>query len=455
VCLLALIFALAMVDRVILSMMIGPIKVDLHLTDAAFGLAQGAAVALFYVLFAFPFGWASDRYDRRLILFFGVTVWSLASASCAVVRNFAELFAARCLVGAGEAVLGPSGYPLIASMVPRKRLPLAMMLFYLGGTSGIALGQLLGGSLLAWLSHSGELLLGQLSPWRVVFLLTGLPGLPLAALVLLAPREKRPAAKLRALGATVGEPIGSFFRGHRRFYLTHNVGFGLQQAALTGAILWNSAFMARAYGWSAGQIGGTFGAILLTTSAAAVVGHSWIMARLFSGGCKDAHLRWQLAMSCLAVPLLAIGYLWPTPVAACIGFGLANLCNGGTSVAGPTALQLATPHEFRGRVSAIYVVIATVLGTAVGPATIGFVTDYILGDEQKVGIAIAGSCILFNMGAAVAFSLGLSVTRRVIAESELAEADRHDSTTRRAAEGAHAADSPAESKHYVRNVNTP
>ncbi|HEY0941948.1 MAG TPA: MFS transporter [Steroidobacter sp.] len=424
VVLLAIIFAVAMIDRVILSMMITPIKADLQLSDTAFGLAQGAAVALFYILFAFPFGWASDRYDRRAVMFFGMTVWSLASAACAFVRNFAELFAARCLIGAGEAVLGPAGYPMIASLVSRQRLALAMMIFYLGGTCGNALGQFVGGSLLTALSRNDTVdvwLIGELSPWRTVFLLTGLPGVALAALIFLAPRERRPALVSAPTAKVDVRSFRAFFSRHKRFYLTHNIGIGLQQAALVGAILWNAAFMARTYHWSASQIGLTFGTILLTTSALAVVGHSWITTRLFIAGRKDIHLRWQLAMSCLCLPALALAYLWPSPLAACFGFGLANLFAGGAIVVGPTVLQIATPHAFRGRASAIYVVIATLLGTAVGPTAIGFVTDHVLRDEQRVGVAMAASCIVFCLGAAIAFALGLAATRRIVAESTAAD----------------------------------
>lgn len=250
VALLALIFALAMTDRVILAVMIQPIKADLNLSDTAIGLAQGAAVALFYLIFAFPFGWASDRYDRRVILFCGITIWSLASAGCSLVTSFTGLFVARCLVGAGEAVLGPSGYPLIASLLPARRVALAMTLFYLGGTLGIALGQYAGGALLAGLPTVGHLEIwpfGALAPWRIVFLLTGLPGLVLAAFVFLAPRPDR-ATKSAAPMEGKPNAFRAYFASHRRFYLSHNLGFGLQQAALTGAMLWNSAFMARTYG---------------------------------------------------------------------------------------------------------------------------------------------------------------------------------------------------------------
>lgn len=422
VVLLAAIFGLGMVDRIILSMMVTPIKADLMLSDTTFGLAQGAAVAVFYVLFAFPFGWAADRFDRRVVLFLGVTAWSLASASCAFVRNFAELFAARSLIGAGEAVLGPVGYPMIAALVSRHRLALAMTVFYLGGTLGIAFGQYAGGALLDSLSREPMIdvwLLGEMAPWRVVFLLTGPPGIFLALLIFFAPAN-RPLTTPAPPKGRAAPGFGAFFQSHKRFYLAHNMGIGLQQAALTGAILWNAAFMTRTYGWSPAQIGLIFGILLLVTSSAAVIGHGWITTRLFVKGRTDVHMRWQLGMSCLSIPAIALAYLWPSPWAACIGFGIANLLSGGSVVAGPTILQIATPDAYRGRISAIYVVIATMLGTAVGPALIGLISDHILQDEAKIGIAMAGACVMFLALAIIAFGLSLAATRRIVEETAAA-----------------------------------
>ena len=417
VLLLGAILAVGMADRVILSTLIGPIKADLHLTDAAFGLVQGTAVAIFYVVFAFPIGWMADRYDRRWILFSGIVVWSLAAASCGLVGSFAGLFAARCLVGAGEAVIGPAGYPMIASLVDRRRMPLAMTTLYLGGTFGLSLGQVIGGSLFGWLSRAGTAalpLVNGLAPWRTVFLLTGLPGLVLAALTLLAPRDRTTAARVRATNGG----FAAFFRDHRRFYLLHNIGMGLQQAAIVSAILWNGAYMGRTFGWSPAWIGAVFGTLVLVTSTVAVVGHGWVVGREFERGRRDFHLRWQLSMSLLAAPFWAVGYLWHSPVAACAGFGLANLLTGGSIVVAPTALQIATPPDLRGRISALYVVLATLIGTAVGPSLVGFATDWLLHDERKVGVALAGCCVLFSLGAVALLAAGLPPARRVMGEAD-------------------------------------
>lgn len=64
-------------------------------------------------------------------------------------------------------------------------------------------------------------------------------------------------------------------------------------------------------------------------------------------------------------------------------------------------------------------VIATLIGTAVGPAAIGYVTDHVLGDERKVGIAIASCCTIFCIGAVLALAMGMAACRRIMTDENI------------------------------------
>jgi hypothetical protein len=44
------------IDRQILSLLVGPIKRDMHLTDTQVSLLMGLSFALFYTLLAYPLG---------------------------------------------------------------------------------------------------------------------------------------------------------------------------------------------------------------------------------------------------------------------------------------------------------------------------------------------------------------------------------------------------------------
>lgn len=419
--LLAAVYAFATVDRSIGNLLIKPIKADLGLSDTAFGMAQSTALGLFFGLFALPFGWASDRFDRRKVLCFALVVWSLASASTALVGSFAGFFAARAMVGAGEAALGPAGYPLIARSVPTRRLALAMTIFVLGATSGNGLAFIVGGILNDTMSDEPRnvWLLGELAPWRITFLATGLPGVVLAGLVLLIPKPRARTAgdAERALDAVVLPTTGfvRHLRTHYRFYAAHNIGMGAQQAAIGAALGWNVAFMTRTFGWDVGRVGLVFGPILLLASGTSVLFHGWIVNRLFHAGRADAHFRWQAAMSAFSILPFLAGFLlhnvWVTSI--CVGLLAFSLSS--TLVSGPTSLQLATPERLRGRASALYIMIATTLGGAVGPSFVGVLTDYFFRDEKLVGQSIAAVGVVASALAVCVFTVGAPAMRRAIA----------------------------------------
>src|SRR5688500_9537385 len=81
VAILVLLSLVAFLDRMVISMLVEPIKHDLQLTDTQFSLAQGAAFALAFALSAIPIGMAVDRYSRRHVLFVCVFIWAAGCVS--------------------------------------------------------------------------------------------------------------------------------------------------------------------------------------------------------------------------------------------------------------------------------------------------------------------------------------------------------------------------------------
>jgi MFS family permease len=62
---LALGLTLSLMDRLIIALMIGPLKRDLVLSDTEISLLQGLAFTLFYVIAGLPLGRIADRGSRR------------------------------------------------------------------------------------------------------------------------------------------------------------------------------------------------------------------------------------------------------------------------------------------------------------------------------------------------------------------------------------------------------
>jgi hypothetical protein len=84
---------------------------------------------------------------------------------------------------------------------------------------------------------------------------------------------------------------------------------------------------------------------------------------------------------------------------------------------GPAALQLVTPNNYRGQVSAAYLFVFNLIGTGIGPMAVGALTTYVFRDDAKVGWAVAANALIMAPIAALAFWSALKPMRRAVAEA--------------------------------------
>lgn len=82
-------FALSFVDRQILSLLVGPIKAELGVSDTRIGLLQGLAFALFYSVMGLPLGRIADSWSRRTLIALSILIWSCFTVACSFARTFA------------------------------------------------------------------------------------------------------------------------------------------------------------------------------------------------------------------------------------------------------------------------------------------------------------------------------------------------------------------------------
>src|SRR5205809_1054783 len=111
--LLTLINFLNYLDRNVVYAVFEPIKRDLKLSDAQLGWL-GSAYIVVLSLAALPLGVIGDLRSRRLVITWGVAVWSASTAAGGFVRKFWQLFTCRALVGFGEAGYAPASQAIIA-----------------------------------------------------------------------------------------------------------------------------------------------------------------------------------------------------------------------------------------------------------------------------------------------------------------------------------------------------
>ena len=140
-----------------------------------------------YFLTSPLFGALGDRFPRRGLITIGVVIWSLATAGSGLMQTFGALFAARIVVGVGEAsyaTLAPTIIDDLAAPAAKNRW---LAVFYVAIPVGSALGYVLGGQL----EHAYG--------WRSAFFIAGGPGLLLALMALFIEEPKR-ATREKATG---------------------------------------------------------------------------------------------------------------------------------------------------------------------------------------------------------------------------------------------------------------
>src|SRR5260370_3714002 len=105
VCVLMLAYVFSFIDRQIFSMVVAPLRHDLHITDSQVSYLQGLAFAVFYTFFGILIGRLVDLYSRRTIIVVGLVMWSLFTTGCGIAATFWQMLFLRMGVGVGEAAL--------------------------------------------------------------------------------------------------------------------------------------------------------------------------------------------------------------------------------------------------------------------------------------------------------------------------------------------------------------
>lgn len=394
---------LSLVDRTIVAVLIPEMRADLGLNDFQISLVQGMAFALFYGAAGLVIGGWVDLHSRRRFMFAGMLVWSLAAAGCGLVRNYAQLFVARLVVGIGEGAISPSAQSILSGIFPRHKLSTPMSCFSAAGVAGISVSFVLGGVLLDTLTKAplGGLF-AELVPWRQVLIVTGLPGL---AVAFLAFSFREPT---RAVSGADPKPEASwtaFFRFLRQNgrMLGGIIGaYGLSTMATQGTLTWAPTYARRVLGVSATDIGTLIGLAVAIGGIFGTIALGFVVDRLFSRGHRDIALRLFIMMAFIVPPLVAIAFLSGNLIALACGIALLQFTVGACS--GPTlaAVQMIAPVPMRGRFAALAVLMSNLGGFAFGPMLVGAITDYGFGDPDQVGNSIALALIIVGpLGAAL------------------------------------------------------
>jgi MFS family permease len=381
-------YAVALIDRQLLSLLVGPLKQAFTLTDTQVGLLQGVAFGIFYTLLGIPLGRLIDRSSRVFVVTLGCVLWCLMTAACGMAGSFAALFVARVGVGIGEATVSPGSLSLLSDYFPPTTRPLAVSVYVAGGSLGAGAALLGGGALIDWITAAspfGWPVVGHLAPWQSVFVLTGLTGLGAVGLLLTVREPPRRGGRATA---TLAE-FGAFLRRRARLFTLHFGGFALFSVLCYGLLAWAPTYFIRHYHWSASRVGATLGAAIAVCGMAGVVSGGWLAMCWRRAGRTDATLRvTALGAAALTLPA-ALAPLAPNAAMAVALYAAAMFFVAFPSGASAAAVQDVTPNRLRAQTSSVYYFAVNLVGLGFGPPSVGLLTDHVLHDEAAVGSALA------------------------------------------------------------------
>lgn len=400
--LLTVAYVLSFVDRQILSLLVGPVRADLGISDTQMSLLMGFSFALFYTVCGIPLGRLADSWSRRWIVTLGVAFWSLATAACGLAQHYWHLFLGRVGVGVGEAALSPAAYSLIADYFPPERRSTAISVYGMGMFIGAGLAYIVGGLIVGYAARQGEVVLplvGSTRPWQLVFYVLGLVGLVFAWLLLLI-REPLRRGMVSQAAVPLRDVLSTLAR-HRRTVLLHNLGFACIALASYSAHAWLPSVWQRVHGWPVRDVGLIYGCVVAVFGALGIVVGGALADRWRARGVSDATLRvGAIAAGCgtvLALPLaLMPSGVWLAWLTVPITFFISMPFGVSAS-----AIQDLMPNRLRGQVSAIYLFVVNLIGLGLGPTAVALLTDYLFGDDAKVGwslmIVMAGAQCLATL----------------------------------------------------------
>lgn len=266
--LLAGVATVGFIDRIVVNVLVEPLKAEFNLSDLQVSF-MGVAFAVLNILAGIGVARVAERTHRVFLISLGTLLWSLATAVCGAATSWAHLLLARVGVGLGEAIGLPGNQSVIADYFPPARRGLAMSVLLLAPPVGAFIG-FVGGGYIA-----------QEFGWRWTFLIAAIPGVVLGILVYLFVAE--PKRGQHDVGASDEVPgIGAVVRRFALLPSARHLVIGSTLAATIGFGLnyFFTSLMMRRFGLSIGEAALYAGLIASLPAAVSVVGSGWLGDKL-------------------------------------------------------------------------------------------------------------------------------------------------------------------------------
>lgn len=255
---------------------------------------------------------------------------------------------------------------------------------------GSALAFYIGGSVIELSSSLPQITIpgfGAVSDWQKTLLIVGLPGIFLSIFVIVLREPSRKGTRESETPVLIGETI-HFFKSRAKAYLGIFGAVSMTAAFGYGAQIFLAFFFIRYHNLSPADIGQTFGIIAIVTGPVGLLIGGFFADRWYKMGRKDAYIK-ALLLAPLGYAVPAILFpLAPDAMSAWWLLAIANIFMNLPSGISYASLQVITPNEMRGQITAAFVLVVTLLGYSIGPLSLGVMTDYVFKDPMKLNYAL-------------------------------------------------------------------
>ena len=405
VLLLGLLYIVSYLDRLILTLLVDPVRAEFGVSDTAIGLLLGPAFAIFVGIFSLPMGWLADRVNRARLVLAAVTIWSTATILTGFAPNFETVAALRVGVAIAEAALFPVAISIIADLFPPERRAAATSIFIAFGVFGAFGAFFLGGVVVQWLGSSPVLILGfVMEPWRATFIIVALPGLAIAALFALIVRE---VPRHAVQGKQAAGTKDGFLRRWAPLFFCLFLASSFGQAIGLGVSAWLPTLMVRDFGMEPGSAGMLFGIVGVTAALCGL-----FLAPRFAGYLqrrgREADLPFlaagSVAMGALIL-LAAFSAQSVTHLVLLVAAGYFFIVPSGTYAV--FAINWTVPRHNTGLFAAGYTFINSLIAIGLGPLVIAMVSDAMGGTSH-----LASGMAVLTIGAGLGSVLLFILTRK-------------------------------------------
>jgi len=375
VCLL--LYTLSYMDRVVLTVVLQPMKLELGWSDTQLGALQ-TAYMLSYGALAIPTAYLVDRWSRKKSIGLLGLTFNLFSGLTGLAWNFLSMIFARIFCGAGATGVVTGSIAMITAAYPKIKHGRAMGIFNIGIPLGIALGAIVGGVMA---HHFG---------WRSPFLLLGGTGL-LLSLAAFFLKDYQTVNE----GVTVS--LGGLWRSIvvllkiptlRWYYL----GYAMMLVTSLAQINWMPTYLIRQFDMGTD----TAGYLTCIISLVAIIGAplGGVLSDFWYKRNRKGRL-WLPALSSavsaliMAASFLAFSINFTLGLALIFVFGIINM----TAIPALSVIsQDVVPVEYKGLSYGVASLFMYALGGAWAPVLVGSISDALGGGAAGLMWAVVIAC---------------------------------------------------------------